>query len=84
MKKTTLGPSSLCETGDTLYRLGCKNPYRAILTAASRGLDSQAIQRAYLASSEGQTLSESDQTLLTEFAAIVKESTDAIEALSPD
>ena len=84
MKRGVSFASDLRAAGDTLYNCGCKNPYRAILTAASRDFNAHEIADAYVRRSRGEALDDSEQTLLTEFDAIVKESTKAIDALSND
>ncbi len=82
--KATFNASEVCAIGDTLYSCGCKNPYRAILTATARDLNPREIENAYVRKSRGETLNDLERMLLSQFDAIVKESTKAIDSLSPD
>jgi len=84
VNKATFNASEVCAIGDTLYSCGCKNPYRAILTATARDYNPQEIEDTYVRRSRGETLNDSQRTLLSQFDAIVKESTKAIDSLSAD
>ncbi|MDQ6931760.1 MAG: hypothetical protein M3160_01145 [Candidatus Eremiobacteraeota bacterium] len=84
MNRVTLNAAAICAVGDTLYGCGCKNPYRAILSAVSRGFDPQEVENAYLRRSRGEALDDAEGTLLSTFDAIVRESTAQIELLGRD
>jgi len=82
--KSTFNAAEVCAIGDALYSCGCKNPYRAILTAVSRSFNPQEVERAYVRRSRGETLVDEEKTLLSKFDAIVKESTERIDLLGRD
>ncbi len=84
LNTATFDAAEVCAMGDELYRCGCKNPYRAILTAVSRGFNPQNIQGAYVRRSRGDALDDAERTLLSNFDAIVRESTERIELLGED
>lgn len=84
MNKATFNALEIRAVGDTLYKCGCRNPYRALLTATAQGHNPQEIEHAYVRRSLSAELNDSQRTLLLEFDSIVKESTQAIDSLSTD